>query len=326
MIGVYKIENKINSKLYIGMTSMDIEKRLMSHKSSLELGKHHNKHLQASFSKYGKDVFSFEMLEECYSLEEALDREVFWIAELETTNSSKGYNKTFGGDIPVFTEEMKKNISKSLMGHSHSEETRKKISENHADVSGRNNPMYGVPCTEENKEKLRKLHFGTKRSLETKQKMSKSYRYDLREKPVLQYTKEGVFVKRWKSCTIAARELDEMGVLAGGNLSASIPGVCRGTEKGGYVAKTAGGFMWRHCDGKPTPLFIEAHVPVYNGTPPSRAKSVLQYTISGEFVRRYESAMKASSVMGVKSGAITSACRGLNKTSCGYVWKYEEEV
>ena len=29
-----------------------------------------------------------------------------------------------------------------------SEETRRKVSENHADVSGKNNPMYGHSCTE----------------------------------------------------------------------------------------------------------------------------------------------------------------------------------
>ena len=40
------------------------------------------------------------------------------------------------------TEEHKKKISEAMKGHKHTENTRKKMSENHWDVSGKNNPKY----------------------------------------------------------------------------------------------------------------------------------------------------------------------------------------
>ena len=54
--------------------------------------------------------------------------------------------------IPL-TEETKRKISIANTGHSCSEETRKKISEHHADFSGENHPMYGKHPSEETRQK-----------------------------------------------------------------------------------------------------------------------------------------------------------------------------
>ena len=54
-----------------------------------------------------------------------------------------------------FSKEHRKNISKSKIGMKLSEETKKKISENHRNVSGKNNPMYGI--TGENHHSARKI-------------------------------------------------------------------------------------------------------------------------------------------------------------------------
>lgn len=45
MIGIYKIENKVNGKVYVGQ-SIDINTRWKCHISYLNSGIHHNKHLQ----------------------------------------------------------------------------------------------------------------------------------------------------------------------------------------------------------------------------------------------------------------------------------------
>ena len=45
MIGIYKIENKVNGKVYIGQ-SIDIEKRWKEHISCLNNRTHHNDYLQ----------------------------------------------------------------------------------------------------------------------------------------------------------------------------------------------------------------------------------------------------------------------------------------
>lgn len=97
------------------------------------------------------------------------------------------------------SDEHKKNISESLKGYQKTEEHRRKLSENHADVSGENHPMYGKRHSEETKrkmsaaqsgkklsqehrKKLSKAHFGKKHSEETKRKMSEARKLYLANK------------------------------------------------------------------------------------------------------------------------------------------------
>lgn len=64
-----------------------------------------------------------------------------------------------------FTEEHKRNISRSMMGklgtfkgRKHSQHSRKKISSNHADISGSKNPMYGKIHSNQTKNKIAQTH------------------------------------------------------------------------------------------------------------------------------------------------------------------------
>lgn len=68
--------------------------------------------------------------------------------------------------------ETKSKISKGNKGKLVSEETRKKLSENHADISGENHPLFGKHHSEETKNKISKANKGKKRSSEIKHKMS----------------------------------------------------------------------------------------------------------------------------------------------------------
>jgi hypothetical protein len=53
------------------------------------------------------------------------------------------------------------------------EQVRKRYSENMKErMGGENNPSYGVPCSEERKQKIRETHLGKKASQETRDKMS----------------------------------------------------------------------------------------------------------------------------------------------------------
>jgi hypothetical protein len=116
---IYIIKNTINNKVYIGKTTC-FNNRQKDHLRKLKSGKHINLHLQSSYNKYGKDVFTINVLENC---DDSLinDREKYWIIYYNSVNNSCGYNCTHGGDGGNFTKEVKEKLSKS---HS---KTKKKV-------------------------------------------------------------------------------------------------------------------------------------------------------------------------------------------------------
>lgn len=91
MIGIYRITNTVNGKVYIGQ-SKDVEERLKSHRSDST-----SRHLKYSIKHYGVDKFLFEVIEEV-PVEKLNERERYWIAFYQSTDPSKGYNLTTGGE------------------------------------------------------------------------------------------------------------------------------------------------------------------------------------------------------------------------------------
>lgn len=93
--GIYFIKNVINNKIYIGR-SINVSKRIYKHKTSLRSQKHHNKHLQNSFNKYGEHNFKFLKVLEAKP-ERLPAIETIYINFLQTNLPDKGYNKTDDG-------------------------------------------------------------------------------------------------------------------------------------------------------------------------------------------------------------------------------------
>ena len=157
--GIYCIENIINHKKYIGQSN-NIEYRWKRHKYELNRGCHDNDYLQKSWDKYGHENFNFYILELCdVSMMDEL--EVYYIDLYQTLNRDNGYNLTSGGGAnKQYAKEVCDKISQSLMGHEVSHETRKKVSEHHADVSGEHHPMYGRKHSKEAIEKMRQASIG----------------------------------------------------------------------------------------------------------------------------------------------------------------------
>lgn len=112
MIGVYTITNKIDNKIYLGC-SIDVHARLKKHQRNLKNKKHPNNHLQSAYNKYGKENFSFEMLEYC-------EKEILYSQENYWANLLNVHNENFGYNISP---------TNPLNSHKHiSKETRDKIS------------------------------------------------------------------------------------------------------------------------------------------------------------------------------------------------------
>ena len=161
---IYGYTNLESGKMYIGQT-LHPERRWNAHR----YGKYKNgwhKDYQKNPDKYEYSIIEYDVPED--KLDE---REIFWIKFFDSYNN--GYNLTPGGyGMPK--------------GYKHSEETRKKMREHHADFSGKNHPMYGKHHSEEWKRKMRGENnpfygslagknnpmYGKKHSEETRKKLS----------------------------------------------------------------------------------------------------------------------------------------------------------
>ena len=96
MACIYKIVNQINQKMYIGQTTVTVERRWQKHISDSKRKELQNRPLYKAFNKYGIENFLIEIIEEC-SNDILAEREKFWILHFNTC-SGEGYNATFGGD------------------------------------------------------------------------------------------------------------------------------------------------------------------------------------------------------------------------------------
>lgn len=74
---IYMITNLQNTKIYIG-SAVNFNYRKRTHLSLLRNNKHHSKHLQSSWNKYGEENFFFEIIEKC-DKNKLLEREQFYL-------------------------------------------------------------------------------------------------------------------------------------------------------------------------------------------------------------------------------------------------------
>jgi group I intron endonuclease len=82
IIGVYKITNTITGKYYIGYAK-DIYKRFKEHRNTLKNDNHQNIILQRSYNKYTLDSFTFEILHKFDNVEDAKNKELEYLENLE---------------------------------------------------------------------------------------------------------------------------------------------------------------------------------------------------------------------------------------------------
>ena len=141
--GIYTIINTVNGKVYVGSTK-DFERRWGSHKRELTNDIHGNSYLQRSWNKYGESAFEFMICEYVDDPEQLIDCEQYWLdfhrmyigvyniqlvidrSALSDETKVKMSVAKKGKKRDPFTEEHKHKTSQSLMGHSVSEESKRK--------------------------------------------------------------------------------------------------------------------------------------------------------------------------------------------------------
>lgn len=165
---LYCIENALNGKKYVGFTSRDVESRVNEHFHQAKY-EYYNSKLYRAINKYGKENFKFY---ELYSGDDALEKEHGFVLLLGD------YNVVDGGGLPPsrkgakLSEATKAKISASKkgqqpwLGRKHSEESKRKISENY-NTSGN----AGKRHSEEAKKKMSERKRGKILSTEHKQKI-----------------------------------------------------------------------------------------------------------------------------------------------------------
>lgn len=147
MGSIYKITNNINQKIYIGYTTQSIAKRMRQHRND---DIKHDTVLGRAISKYGWGNFSYEIVEESDDKNKLLDLEVYYISHYDSLIPN-GYNMTKGGE-KLFGEH------NPFYGKTHSEETRRTLSERGKTLVGDKNPFYGKKHREETKQKISKAN------------------------------------------------------------------------------------------------------------------------------------------------------------------------
>lgn len=112
LFSYYRITNKINNKVYIGITEKTPEERWKQHQKALVKNKHPNWKLQEDWNSFSKDNFIFEVIEvlDCETIEIGYQKEYELIQEY---NGEK-YNILVGGQLnPMYTPEVKEKMTRT---------------------------------------------------------------------------------------------------------------------------------------------------------------------------------------------------------------------
>jgi group I intron endonuclease len=125
---VYKLTSP-SGKSYVGWTGRKLKKRLQDHISEVRRGL--VRPIQNALRKYSLDLWDKEILVETKDYTESLKAEVHFINQFQTTDPSKGYNISTGGEC-------------GASGVTRSEEVRQKIREGKQRSFWRSTPEHGA--------------------------------------------------------------------------------------------------------------------------------------------------------------------------------------
>lgn len=118
---IYKIQNKLDGKVYIGQTINGINSRMRSHLNSK------NKNgIDGALKKYGIDSFEITIVAKASSIYELNELEVKFIED-ENCLAPNGYNLHTGGKNHTCSEITRERLRKSATGRVVSEETKAKM-------------------------------------------------------------------------------------------------------------------------------------------------------------------------------------------------------
>lgn len=234
---VYKHTNKFNNKVYIGMTSTNIDKR-----AGLN-GRNYNKNIlfNRAILKYGWDNFEHDVLYNNLSKNDAAMIEQNMIAKYQSNNPTYGYNLSTGGESGNYgchMSEENKVLRKERMSGDKNPMYGK---------FGNSHPRYGKKQSSKSIEIIRNKELGKFVSDDTKHKISesriKSKAWDKENNPMYGKTYDKAPQARKIICIETNEQYncikyaaEELGIHA-----TSITACCKGK------VNSAGGYHWRYA-------------------------------------------------------------------------------
>lgn len=298
---VYKHTNKINGKVYIGITRTNVELRWRSDGSGYrKCPKFYN-----AIKKYGWDNFSHEILFTGLSKEEACTLEIALISKY--TREGISYNISGGGEgCGIVSEETKEKLRQyrgekaSMFGKHPSKETiakrlktmRERGHYDNRDTShlaiyrlrkGKDSPMYGRKPSEKTLESLRT--------------------------PVVQFTLDGKYITEFASLKDAS---EAVGVT---------PAAIANSIKGKTIK--AGGYLWEYKSNLEN---IDYSSPSFTLVKRNSKVKKKILRISGEESVLYSSISEAAKVNNINRDRLCSYLLGRSHVKPnGYDWKYVTE-
>jgi len=293
--GVYIIKNKVNGKFYIG-SSIEINDRFYDHKRTLKYGNHHSIKLQRAYSKYGKENFSFEILEEMnfekpydkFAVSKVLEcREQYFLNTLLFANEKNNKFDKLGYNVC--------RIAGRTLGLKRSDEAKEKSSIT----------MKKMWMDDSYKNKMSKALMGANNG-NTREGLAR-FNVLVKSLPVVQYDKKGNFIQEFNSVREAGRYQ---------NCSPSnISRACK------MQIKTSQGYIWRFkTDATNSNIIINKKSILH-----SSSRSILQFDKNKKFIREWDVINDAGKTLHIHVGDIVNVCSGNRKSAGGYIWEYKTE-
>lgn len=155
---IYKLENKVNGKIYIGQTKVKLSRRIAHHITDNKFP------VEKAFNKYGLESFTLSVIDEADSRDILNEKERYWIKFFDC-RLPKGYNCTNGGEGAEgykHTTEALEKMRKAQTGRKHSPE--------HCRNAGLG--RRGMSLSEETRRRMSVAHKGKSLPEQTKRNIS----------------------------------------------------------------------------------------------------------------------------------------------------------
>lgn len=276
VIRIYTLSSSRNPEeiKYVGKTKQTVVRRLQGHltnaKKALEKGNCTNHNY--NWINYELNLGNEIIVEEVDSMEFSENEnwnwfEQYWIAQFK----SWGFKLT--------------NIRKGGEDNHYSQPTEEVI-------RARAEHFIGKPRDEKTKSKISEKLSGIKRSEETIEKIRNAI-VEKQGRSVLQFDREGNFIKEWPAAALAAREL--------GADKANIISCCKGKRK------SCKNFIWKYKSEE------------------TKEQRIIQLDLKMNFIKEFKNSAEAERELGINAVLINRVCKHVQPKTYDYIFMYYDE-